>query len=298
MPLDQEDTAPATETTEAQSETTDTPTTEAGTSTATEAQAETQESFVDPSQLPPELKPHWKRMHGAYTKSREELKQGREAVAQIKRFYSDPEFARQTINQVAGPLGYQLTKPGETPAASAGSKAPAELVEKIKAGLSPELQWMAKDLANSQWEAIQAAVKPLQEKQDSDLRHRREQELDTAEREMDEKYPGWDEHKDAITDIVQWIQEGPLTHPRYGNKYEAAYKFWQLQSGNNGALMAETARRMGDVARSRTTSGTVQRQAAPNHDERIRKAKTREEAWAIAAEVGRAEAKRLGANIE
>lgn len=275
---------------------------DADTVQAADASASTsqEESFVDPATLPPELKAHWKRMHGAYTKSREELKTGREATAQVKRFYSDPDFALQTIRQVASQLGYQLQKPGQetAQASKTGSGAPAELVDKIKAQLAPELQWMAPSLAASQWETIQTALAPIQQRQEQDSKQRREELLNEAEAEMDEKYPGWDEHKDELTGIVSWIQDGPVQHPKYGNKYEAAYKFWQLMTGQDGAFVAQAARKMGDAARSRTTGGTTSRQAVPNHEERIRKAKTREEAWAIAEEVGKAEARRLGATVD
>ena len=47
----------------------------------------------------PELKHFYGKMQSAYGKSREELKRGREAAAQVQQFYSDPAYRRQVIAQ-------------------------------------------------------------------------------------------------------------------------------------------------------------------------------------------------------
>lgn len=266
-----------------------------------EAQAKPkEESFIDPSQLPDELKPHWKRMHGAYTKSREELKQGREAAAQVNRFYSDPEFALQTMQQAASKFGYQITKagaPSQPSQTEAANGVPSHFVEKIRNSLSPELQWMAPQLANAQWAGVQDMVKPLYEKQAAGEQATKSAEYDALAGELDSKHPGWDEQEQEMNTVLQWLQGGTMKHPKYGNRLEAVYKLTQLLTGHNGAAVAEAARRMGDAARSRTTTGQVTRPNIENSADRVRKAKSRNEAWEIAAEVGLAEARRLGANV-
>ena len=49
------------------------------------------ESFIDPASLPPELKPHWSRMHRAYTQALEGARGVQDKASTVDRFYSDPQ---------------------------------------------------------------------------------------------------------------------------------------------------------------------------------------------------------------
>jgi hypothetical protein len=74
-----------------------------------------------------------------------------------------------------------------------------------------------------------------------------------------------------------------LTHPKYGNRLEALYTLTQMLNGNNGQATATAARRIGEAARNRTTTGRASGNPAPNYTDQVRKASTSREAFAIAA---------------
>ena len=261
-----------------------------------------EESFIDPSQLPDEIKPHWKRMHAAYTKTREELKRGREAEQTVKRFYSDTDYRSQVIREAAAQMGMRLSPLAEQAAQAAQAngmavnpavQAPADMVERIKSGLAPELQWMAPQLANAQW----AAVQPLIQERQQEKVASKHQELDQAEAELSQKFPGWEAEEDNMNDLLEWMQGGPMKHPRYGNRLERLYQFTQFVNGHNGHAVQEATNRMTEAARSRTTSSQVARPSGTNFTERIQKAATNREAFAVAAQAAEEELRKQGVTL-
>src|SRR3990172_4376959 len=104
-----------------------------------------EESFIDPSTLPEELKPHWKRMHGTYNKRLQEIAVDKDRADFAKRFESDPDFAIQQIQARAAKLGMTITKAQAQQAAEkqaatgSANVAPPEVVEQVRKNLSPEL---------------------------------------------------------------------------------------------------------------------------------------------------------------
>jgi hypothetical protein len=260
------------------------------------------ESFIDPSQLPEELKPHWKRMHGAYTKTREELKSGREARSEIQKFYSDLAYQEQILQRVATQRGYQLVRPNEQAAAPSASpteqpagQAPADFVEKIKSRLAPELQWMAPSLAATQWEGIQAAMQPLMRERQAETQSKQAQEYEEAATALGTKFPGWEAEEENMSELLGFLQSKTMHHPKFGNRLEVLYKASQLLAGHQGHVVQDYAKRTADAARSRTVSSNAARPSLENYQEQIRKAPNTRAAFAIAAQVGMEEAKRLGA---
>jgi DNA-binding transcriptional MerR regulator len=258
-----------------------------------------EESFIDPSQLPEELKPHWKRMHTSYIKYREDLKKGREAATTIQRFYSDPDYQLQVLQQAAAQRGLRLSSVAEQLQAQGGQtsnpavQAPADMVERIKAGLAPELQWMAQNLANSTWAAVQPLIQEKQREQAAS----KEQEYEAAGAALSQKFPGWEAEEDTMNDLLEWMQSGPMQHPRYGNRLERLYQFTQFVNGHNGHAVQEAATRMAEAARSRTTSSRVAHPGGENFQERIRKATTKHEAFELAQQQAIEELKRQGVAI-
>lgn len=252
------------------------------------------ESFIDPSELPEELKPHWKRMHRAYTKVMQGRKDLEEKAALVDRFGSDPNFALQTIQQAAAQMGYQLTKAqaaqvAATAAAEAG--VPSELVEAVKARLTPELQWMAPQLAAGQWAGMQVALKPQQERQEADRKAQRESQFAELSEELTEAAPGWEEHEDEMNALLEFLRSDTMTHRKYGSKLKLLYN---LATGN-AAAVGEAIRRQGEAARARTTSGQAGRGAGPNIEKTVRDRKlTETEAWGKAAEFAVQELERHG----
>ena len=260
---------------------------EAGAATG-EGQGTQEEAFLSDAELlakiqqVPELKHFYGKMQTAYGKSREELKRGREAAAQIQQFYADPMYRQQILNQYRHELGAAMP-PTAKPMPGQPTQAPPQLVETIKAQLSPELQWMAPMLANSQWAGMQTTLAPVMQAQEKEKQQSYDASFDAAMTDLSGKHPGWEAHEDEMTSVFSWLSNGPLMHPKYGNRLEALYTLTQLLNGNNGSATAEAARRMSAAAKNRTTTGRATGPATPNYNEQVRKASTPREAFAIAA---------------
>ena len=243
------------------------------------------ESFIDPKDLPEELKPHWKRMHGAYTKKMQGFADASKKAELVDRFYGDPQFALQTIAQAAQQLGYTLTPPGQAtpppgqvlPVPATGA-APPELVQAIQAALDPSLHWMAPSLANAQWSANQV----LRAKVDAQTF---DTEYERAAGELGESLPGWEQHEAEMEELYDFLATRQMYHPKFGNKLQLLYN---LVTGN-AAAVTEAARRMSTAAKSRTTTGHPARSTVPDYSERIQKARSPEEAFQLAAEQAKAE---------
>lgn len=229
----------------------------------------------------PELKHFYGKMQSAYGKSREELKRGREASNQVQQFYSDPAYRRQVISQFQHEMAQ--SQPQAQRQSQGPVTAPAELMETIKAQLAPELQWMAPMLANSQWAGMQSQLAPIAQRQEMRERQNYDHSFDSAMSELSQKHPGWEGTENEMTAVYGWLSNGPLSHPKYGNRLEALYTLTQMLNGNNGQATAAAARRMGEAARNRTTTGRASGNPAPNYTEQVRKASTSREAFAIAA---------------
>jgi hypothetical protein len=262
----------------------DAPKGEAGTTTGEKAPPK-EESFIDPSELPEELKPHWKRMHRAYTKVMQGHAQLKEKADLVDRFGSDPNFALQTIQQAAQQMGYSLTKAQaaqvvESAATSVGGGAPPELVEAVKARLNPELQWMAKSLADTQWVGMQMQMAPIQKEREQEKVTRRNAEFAELSEELGEQAPGWEEHKDDMEELLTFLKSDGMKHRKFGSKLSLLHG---IVTGNASAV-ASAVRRMGEAGRQRTGTGQISRSTATNIDKRVREAKTNQEAWDVAAQ--------------
>lgn len=261
------------------------------------------ESFIDPATLPPEIKPHWKRMHGAYTRRMQELKSAREAAALVERFNTDPQYALQVIQQRAAQLGLSLPGPGQTAAPprpsseatpTTGDEPPPGLIESMRAEIPQEMQWMAPMMAKMFWQANKQQLGPVlerlarqEEQVASQTKEQATREYEAAEAEMDERYPVWRDHERDLVELTQFLRSDRMTHPKYGNKLELVYR--ALKAEDLGTATA--TQRMSQAAKNRVTTGTPARTSQANIEERIRSAKSMREAMEIAA---RASAEQLG----
>ena len=254
-----------------------------------------EDTFFDPTQLAPELQTQWKRMQGAYTKRMQQFSHARDAQSIVQRFNSDPDFARQTIMQRAQQLGMNIAQPGAQPGTPNGStrNMPLELVDTVKANLSPELQWMAPALAASQWAGMQIGMQPLVEQQAQSARSTRDQQYDQLATQLSEKAPGWEQHEDEMDTLLTFLQSPKMTDRRWGSKLDLLYK---LVAGD-GQATVEAARRMGQAARSRAVAGQPMSAPAPNIAEQVKKPKNMQEAWDIAAKFAASEMARQGIKV-
>jgi len=66
-----------------------------------EGTEDAEESFISPKDLPDEVKPHWRRMHRAYTKFREGAGEMEKKAALVDRFNTDQDFTLQVIQEAA-----------------------------------------------------------------------------------------------------------------------------------------------------------------------------------------------------
>ena len=259
-----------------------------------------EESFVDPSTLPPELKGHWSRMHKAFTQSREELKRGREALGIVEKFYQDPAFAEQTLQQRATQLGYQLVRPGQNGQQNGGNagmngangQVAQQYVQLAESQLPDELKWMAPSLANSTATIAMQIAKQMIEPV---MRNTQKQQFDTEynryESELTEKYPDWVQHEAKMDEIREWWQSPRLNHPQFGNKLEWLYKMATEQQSS----VSEANRRMRQAVKNRSSSGHTPSHSSPNVQQQVAAVKSDDEAWQIATRHAMDVARRKGA---
>lgn len=242
------------------------------------------QSFIDPKDLPPELKPHWTRMHRAYTKALEKSKQagGGEHAANVQRFWSDPDYASQIIQARAQQLGYRLTKAeAREMARDAAGSAPAG-----DGSLPPELSWMEPHIAR----AVEARLQPYKQRAQTQEVSAKTAEFDELAEELAETAPGWEAHEDEMSELLSFLTSSRLRDRRWGSKLALLHN---LVTGQAHAAVT-LARRTADAARARTGTGQPGRSVAPNLSDQIRKAPTTNDAWKLAEQAGLEEARRRG----
>ena len=256
------------------------------------AQQEAQEHFLagstlDPTKLPPEMQPIFKRMQGAYTKKMQDAAALREKASVVDRFYQDRDYAFQTLAQWAAQNGYQIAPVGQLQQQQRqAQQAPAadQITEAIKAKLPPELQWMA----DSQAPAIQAAVQQmlapvvqqLAQSQQAQSRQYAEREWDKLAAELSEKAPGWEQHEEDMCELLDFLTSNNMSHPRYGSKHQILYDLVT----KNAAAQADVTRRMNQAVKNRPSSGVSTRNATSNFQDRIRSAKSAQDAFRLAVQ--------------
>lgn len=275
-----------------------------GDQTQTDAKAAVEpnefEKLIPPNELPVELKPHWKRMHGAYSKALAKTQGLEEKANIVDRFYNDTEFARNTLAQWALNNGYQLTPAGQGQASQAqtiqqqGQKAPPQMIEAVKAQLPQELAWMADSIAGAHWAANQLTIAPILQQQQESQRQNRSTEYDRLAADLTETSPGWEEHEDTMSELLSFLQGPNMSHPRYGSKLALLHNM----ATGNAAAVRETTRRMTQAVKNRPSSQNGRVSKPVNVTDRVRKAGSDREAWAAAAEHALAEVTNRGVKLE
>lgn len=237
------------------------------------------------------------------------VEQAREAQTLVQRFYSDPQYAAQVLQQRAQQLGMTLTPAtGAAPAGSApsapptttGTQTPQGMLDKVKEVFadSPELAFLAPRIAQIAWmvsqDNVQQAVSPLQ-KQAEDSRQRAEQQLaeqreaefEQLAMELEEDGHDWRAHDDDMAELLQFItnaltNNGSLKHPRYGNLVRLLYNAVTGEQRTQAAAQAEAGRRLQRAVVNRTSPSSPARSPGPNVPDLLKKARTPQEKIAIA----------------
>lgn len=256
------------------------------------------ESFINPKDLPEEIKPHWKRMHGAYNKFLGQKKELEEKAQLVDRFYSDANFRRETLRQWAAQDGVALPQAqgSNGHAATVSGDVPSQYVEMAKASLPTELQWMAESQAKLAYTIGKAmvgdALKPYEEKTQATTKTQRAEQYETLAQQLSEAVPGWEEHEDDMGELHAFLQSDQMTHKRFGSKLRLLYDVVT----KNAVAMQTAVKRIGGAGKNRTTSGQQVR-TIDNTDDRIRKAPTNEAAWDMAMQKAEDELRKNGQRV-
>lgn len=252
------------------------------------------DEFISPQELPAEVVPHFKRMQAAYTRKMQALAADRDKVELVTRFRSDPEFARQLIAAEAQRMGLTLQAPppanGQPAPNGTPGAPPPELVARIEASLSPELKWMAPQMAAATWASTQMYIQPLAQRSQQADQEARTQQYEALVAQLSEALPGWEAHEEDMAEVHRWLKSDAMTHPRFGSKLELLYH----AVTRNAAAVRTATQRMTDAARSASRTGQSNRTSLPNITDRVRKAASTREAWDIAIKHAQEEAHRQG----
>lgn len=259
-------------------------------------QAQQEETFLqganlDPRKLPPEIQPIFKKMQGAYTKRMQEIAKVRDQAGIVDKFYNDRDFAFQTVAQWAAqngfsitPVGAQNAQPAQQQSGKPQPQVSQQLIESIKANLPQELQWMAESTGPAISMAVEQLLKPvidqLRDQQTSGQKQTFDREYDASAQELSAIAPGWEEHEDAMTEALEFLQGKSFKHPKFGSKHQLLFN---LVTGN-AAATAEITKRMNQAAKNRPSSGISTGPTSSNLAERIRTAKNSNEAFRLAAQ--------------
>lgn len=248
----------------------------------------------------PELKTAYGWMQSAYQKQIQGKRELVEKASIVDRFYSDPNFATQTVQQWAAQNGYALTRgqaqqiaqANGAPATSGANDVPPQYVEAVKGYLPQELQWMAPSIAAASFAANQAMLKPLQDRAEQQTKTQREQQYNEMAGELAQQVPGWEEYEDEMSELLDFLSSDKMTHKKFGSKLRLLYDVVT----KNAVATQDAAKRMSSAARNRTSSGQAVK-TNTNIQDRIRKAKNMDEAFDIAAKAAEEELQRNGNRV-
>lgn len=279
-----------------------------------------------PQDLPPELEARWeeerKKHQRTYSKAQARLREREKSIATyrqkaelVDRFYSDPTYAAQTMQQMAQQLGYTLTRANGQPAqqsqqgqqahsqgqATQGGGQIPDWVNRMASEAvtdNPDLAFLAPIIAKAAWSITNAATEPLQQeaearrKADEDRRTQdRQAEFERLALELEEQGVDWREHEEEMTERLNFLRaaltnQGSWSHPRYGNVLQLLHTW----VAGPKAAQAEAGRRLQQAMQNRTSTGTATRSPGVNTQQLIRDAKTQQEQFAIAFRAALAEA--------
>ena len=252
------------------------------------------EALLDPATLPDELKPHWSRMSKAYQTRLNEMRTRERGLddlekkaAVVDRFYSDPAYARQIIEQTATRLGMSIGATGQqTHQQQQTGQVPNDVMQAVQEALAdaPDLQFLVPYLAKAADAVVQRRVQPFEQRQEQDRETQRQAAWDTMQADFSSRVPEeeWGQHEDEMLSRLNFLRRafegGPLQHPRYGSLLDMLYRW----TTGEAQATAAAGRRMSQALRSRTTTSNGARSVQPNIQEQIGKASDDQEKWAIA----------------
>jgi hypothetical protein len=242
-------------------------------------------------------------------KSVEDARQAREIV---QRFYSDPQYASQVLQQRAQQLGYTLTPASGTPpvgqppqgVSPATTPTGQQMPDWVTAAAheafadQPELAFLAPKIAKAAWiisqANVHAATEPL--KKDAETRQHeaealrrqaRQAEVQRATAELEADGIDVLAHDEELSGFAEFLRNalsntGPVTHPKYGNAVRIIYNLATGDRNAQSTAQAEAERRREKATVNRTSQGTAARSPGANIQDLMRKATTPQERVTVA----------------
>lgn len=263
--------------------------------------ASKEETFLGSEEIPKKGDPNWepyKRMQASYTRKMQGIAETNKKAAEYDRFNNDADFRREVVLNVTRQMGLsgagqpQAQNPTQQPnAGQVQSQLPPGMVEAVAARLSPEMKWMAPEMAQAQWVASQYANQPRDKAEAQKVRADRESQLATTGDDLNEKFPGWQTHEDDMKEYLSFLRSDQISHKRWGSKLEIALR---AVTGNSSAV-AEAAQRMNTASDNKgQLSNASSTGSVSNIAERVLKAPNNHEAWKVAKEIADEELKKQG----
>jgi hypothetical protein len=236
--------------------------TDAPSEDATDEPDDRRQPLLDPATLPEELRPHWSRMTKAYNQRLDRMRARESEIDDLERragivdqFNANP-FG--TLQQLAQQYGYRLeSSQGGGGQQNGQSNVPERVLQRTREAFrnSPDLAFLAPQIAEAVWNVSQDMVAPMQQQQTQQQQQARQKEHEEALEILDEIAPSWHDREDEMAGLLNFLKGalngGSLRHPRYGHVYEMAYR----AITGNAAATATAGRRFAAAARNATSTG-------------------------------------------
>lgn len=220
-----------------------------------------------------------------------EVRSLRQKAALVDRFYSDPTYALQQIQQVAQRLGYAVTKPGEARAPEAPAAVPQWAQDAAQQALAgdQELQFLAPVIAKAAYAITQQQMAPLHEQAQAQQTAARQLEFEAMAQALEADGADWRQHEEDMMQRLAFLRQavngGTLNHPRYGSLLKLLY---QWTTGERGAQV-EAGKRMQRALTNRSSAGQARAQPPVDVQQLITEAKSPQDKWDVAMKQALAE---------
>lgn len=219
-----------------------------------------------------------------------EVRSLRQKAQMVDRFYSDPAYALQTMQQVAQRLGYTVQPAAQRPAETA-SAPPAWVSEAATQALAGEtdLQFLAPLIAKVAYAITQKELAPLQEQTATREQQARQLEFEQMAQALEAEGADWRDHENEMMSRLTWLKQavngGTLSHPRYGSLLKLLYQ-WTI---GESQAQVEAGRRMQRALTNRTTQSQTRAQPPVDVQALIQEKSRPQDKWDVAMQQALAE---------
>ena len=187
----------------------------------------------------------------------------------VDQLVSDPN---KFLNDLAAELGQKIGAPASQLRSSNGlSQDEIELAQGALSD-SPDMQFLAPHVAKVAKALVERELNPIKQERQREAASRRQEEFNNALSQLNDKSPGWDVHKEEMTDVIKFLERastgGPLTHPKHGTIAEMVLRI--VQKDDQATALA--AQRLAKAGKNRVSSGSSAPSGGPSIAQQIGKA--------------------------